>query len=185
MKVIFLNICIFQILTLNLGYATELNLKTWSKLSMSEKIDVLDNEGLESKELRYKNIKNSKFKEAVDEMTQVVLDEASQDYIESSLYDLESIFTIGEPRPAFITIYLLEEKPIALSLGLIQDGGEANEGTPPKKHYETSKEAKNAGLNAGADVQWQVHSYFEWNEKTWKTLKIDIHDEGGFSWSGW
>ena len=118
-------------------------------------------------------------------MTQVVLAEASQDYISSYLYDLESIFTIGEPRPVFITLYLLDGKTVALTLSLLQSGGESEEGAPPKKHYETSEEAKKAGLNVKADVEWQVHSYFEWNGKTWKTLKIDIYDEGGFSWSGW
>lgn len=161
---------------------------SWDSLSSAEKVEKIDSYELESESLRYKEIEAPAFKTAIDEMAAIVLAEAGRGRIESDLENMESIFTIGKPKPTFISVYKLENgSPIAISLGLYQDGGstKSRSGAPPKKHYSTEAEAKKDGLDVGADVNWQVHSYFEWDGKTWKKLKIDIRDEGGFSWSGW
>jgi hypothetical protein len=162
----------------------------WSRLTREQKISYLEDAQPRQGLVVFEDIDervDPGLRAAVEEMSRHVLAQVSRDAIEDSLLELKSIFAIGDPYPGFVQIYEERGQPIALAITVVQNGGATKDRrtSPPKKHYPTKASALAAGLDADADVSWQVSSYFEWNGREWHTLKLDIFDEGGFSWSGW
>ena len=162
-------------------------LAEWSRLSREDKAKKLSDWELDYVEAEYDQINDAKLRKAVDEMAEKVLDEVDQDNIYNNIYDIEYIFAVGEPYPAHITLFKIDDTLVGLGLGMYQDGAAmASETAPPKVNYASHKEAK-AALGQDyelSDVNWQVYSTFEFKGWKWEELDIDTFDEG-FRWSGW
>ncbi len=171
------------------GTIKNILLTEWSELSREAKIEKLYN-NIETREidsisLSYSKINDPTFRQTLNEMTEKIIQKAVTDSIDYDLEVMDNIFTIGKPTPFFVDIFKIDNNPVALELSVIQEGGATVSGASPfKRHYTLEEVVTNEDLNPNADVDWLVHSYFEFDGKEWKELKIDIFDEG-FRWSGW
>ena len=159
----------------------------WDRLSREGKIEKIRNHDLDSIDFTYDELSHPKWRRAVEEMGQSVLEKVEDDNIIEEIWNAGYIYSVGSPRPHFLTLFKIGETPVAIAVGMFQDGGATRlYSPPPQTHYDSHDEAK-AALGQDydlSDVSWQLDSYFELKEWKWKVLKIDI-DEIGWQWSGY
>lgn len=182
---------LFTILTIVLISlsAQAITLNEWNALDAYSKYEVLYNEEVDYTELSEKEIAqitDMDLLEVIAKASKYVLNNVSDEGIYNDVDNMETIVTIGGPQLFGLNIYKLEGQVIGYQLSFYQEGGDTIDGSAPsKKHFDTEEEATAAGIDIGADVNWQVHSMVEIIDGMVLELNLDIWNEGGWSWSGW
>lgn len=177
------------------AFAEPMTLKKWSALDDEQKLTAIYNGGAEFEEVEHSvggsvdefiaSTDDPFLKAQLKALSEDALAEVSRDEIEGDIDAMETIVSIGDPVVSWVTVISIESQPVALRIGLWQDGGQTDDESSPKQsHYESQAEAEADGIDTGADVCWSSNATYLIEGGSWRNLTYDDWEGRGFSWCG-